>query len=260
MTTGRKSFMANNDLVGSLARGFDILKLVGSTENGLKSSEIMALLNLKAPTCYNLLRTMVACGVLEKQNNRFYLGEEIVAIARKHSTTKYNQQIETELLTLYQKFHGATTIYSLPGRDGVKQTHRISADRPGVVQHLDSESMHPYASAAGLIYLAFNKDEESYMHFCERFPFSEFGMNLWKSREALENYLEQVRVQKYAVALFDRDVLYRLSAAVLNKSGDLIGVVGLALPLKSLDKEKAVRDLRRTADRISKIYCGRPSV
>ena len=242
--------MANNDIIGSLARGFDILKLVGSSEQGMKSSEIMALLNLKAPTCYNLLRTMVSCGVLEKHNNRFFPGNEIIAIAKKHTGNKWLLTVETELLALYQKFNGATTIFAIPGWDGIKQTHRVSADRPGVVQRLDSESMHPYASAAGLLYLAFLKDEQAYARFCERWPFSEFGMNLWKSREALEEYLAQIREQKYAVAVFDRDILYRPSAAVFNRSGNLIGIVGCAIPDRGQDKNLITEELLSTATRI----------
>ena len=54
--------MANSDPVGSLMRGIDILKLIGDAENGLKICEIAVALNLKQPTCYNLVRTLAMCG------------------------------------------------------------------------------------------------------------------------------------------------------------------------------------------------------
>ena len=66
--------MANNDLVGSLTKGMDILKLVGNSEHGLKAGEIAAALNLKTSTCYNLVRTLCAGDFLERRGrygNRF---------------------------------------------------------------------------------------------------------------------------------------------------------------------------------------------
>ena len=44
-----------------------------------------------------------------------------------------------------------------------------------MIQHLDREPMHPYATAAGLIGLAF-ADEESYLLQSEKWPFAEFGI------------------------------------------------------------------------------------
>lgn len=81
--------MANSDPVGSLMRGIDILKLIGDAENGLKICEIAVALNLKQPTCYNLVRTLVMCGFVEKRNNRLYLGQDLIQLTKKHSNSAF---------------------------------------------------------------------------------------------------------------------------------------------------------------------------
>ena len=69
--------MANSNLVGSLVRSMDIVKLVGENPKGLRLGEIAAAMQLKAPTCYNLVRTLTAGGFLEKRNKRFFFGREL---------------------------------------------------------------------------------------------------------------------------------------------------------------------------------------
>lgn len=226
--------MANSNLVGSLVRGIDILTLVGNSDNGLKISEIVSAMNLKQPTCYNLVRTMVACGFLEKRNNRLYLGRKMIQLAKNHSNNTFFAFAETELLALYQRLPRCTVIFAVPGTQGMLQTHRIAFEHPGVIQRLDSEPMHLYASAAGLIYLAFVTDETTLININERWPFAEFGAHLWKSRSALNAYLEKVRKTKIAVSPFDQDVSYRISCTILDRSGKLVASIGANIPVQQI--------------------------
>ncbi|NLZ63172.1 MAG: hypothetical protein GX902_05135 [Lentisphaerae bacterium] len=244
--------MANSNLIGSLVKGIEIVKLVGFSENGIKSNEIMAAMNLKAPTCYSLIRTLVACGFLEKRNGRFYLGNELILLTKKQSNSSFLSKVETELMALYQKLPRGTVIFAVPGLDGILQTHRISFDRPGVIQHLDSEPMHPYASAAGLVYLAFLQDETNLMLVNERWPFAEFGIHLWKNRTALNKYLDQVRKTQIAVSPFEKDVYLRISAAVLDKTGKFIAAVGVSIPAQMI-KDKNIQTMQKEVSRSAKV-------
>ena len=111
--------MANSDPVGSLMRGIDILKLIGDAENGLKICEIAVALNLKQPTCYNLVRTLVMCGFVEKRNNRLYLGQDLIQLTKKHSNSAFFAGVETELLALYQRLPRCTVVFAVPGPQGM---------------------------------------------------------------------------------------------------------------------------------------------
>ena len=106
--------MANSDPVGSLMRGIDILKLIGDAENGLKICEIAVALNLKQPTCYNLVRTLVMCGFVEKRNNRLYLGQDLIQLTKKHSNSAFFAGVETELRVWYPLRPPCTGVVALP--------------------------------------------------------------------------------------------------------------------------------------------------
>lgn len=225
--------MANNNLVGSLVRSMNIVKLVGETQSGLPLGKIATALQLKIPTCYNLIRTLVAGGFLEKRNKRFFFGRELKRIAELHEESIFVEQAEAELLSLYQRIPRGTVIFGEAGKYGIRQTLRISFDRPGVIQHLEHEPMHPYATASGLIGLAF-AGEESYLLQSEKWSFAEFGIMLWKERAALDAFLDEVRKTKIAVSPFDRDIFLRVSGVIVDSHGTLIGTIGASVPSNQL--------------------------
>lgn len=246
--------MANGDLVGALMRGMDIVKLVGESPEGMRLGEIAAALKMKVPTCSNLVRTLTAGGFLEKRKMRFFFGPELLRLAGAQPGSPLERIAEPELLSLYQRVPRGTAVFGLAGKRGIEQTYRVSFERPGVIQHLTRELMHPYATAAGLIGLAF-ADEESFLIQNERWPFSEFGLVLWKERAVLEDFLEEVRRTKIAVSPFDRDIFLRISGAVLNPEGRLIAAVGASVPagqLRQGDRLRIESDVRATAERLSR--------
>jgi DNA-binding IclR family transcriptional regulator len=92
--------------------------------------------------------------------------------------------------------------------------------------------MPPYASAAGLLTLAFIRDEDVKLRIEEKYPFSEFGINLWKSRDALNSFLEQCREERSAVSPFDTDIFFRVSVPVFDRSGKFAAVIGASCPVR----------------------------
>ena len=246
--------MANGDLVGALVRGMDIVKLVGESPDGMRLGEIAATLKLKIPTCSNLVRTLTAGGFLEKRNMRFFSGPELLRLAGQQPGSPLEQLAEPELLLLYQRVPRGTVVFGLAGKQGIEQTFRISFERPGVIQRLNREIMHPYATAAGLIGLAF-ADEESFLIQNERWPFSEFGLMLWQKRAALDACLEEIRHTKIAVSPFDRDIFLRISGAILEPSGRLVAAIGASVPVSQLregDRLRIESEVRAAAGRLSR--------
>ena len=68
--------MANSDLIGSLVRAMEILKMIGNSPSGCRVEEMCAALQLKAPTVYNILRTLSSEEFVERRNGYFCLGRE----------------------------------------------------------------------------------------------------------------------------------------------------------------------------------------
>lgn len=226
--------MAHSDPVGSLMRGIDIVKLIGNAKNGLTISEIASLMGLKQPTSYNLIRTLLLSGFVEKRNKRLFLGQELIQLTKKGAGNALLAAAEPELLNLYQNLPRGTVVLAVPGPDSMLQTHRIAFDRPGVIQHLNFEPMHLYACEAGLVYLAYLSGETEKIRVNERWPFAEFGIHLWKSRENLNQHLNEIRRTGFAVLPFDRDISCRIAAPILNGSGKLIAAVGASIPVQNL--------------------------
>ena len=245
--------MSNSDLIGSLVRAMEILKMIGDSPSGCRVEEICAAMKLKPPTVYNIIRTLVAGGFVERHNRSLRLGREFKRLAGVGEGGLLEEAAETELLSLYQRIPKGTAIFGVATRQGVEQTHRISFDRPGVIQNLPNEIMHPYATAAGLIGLAF-ADEESFLLQSEKWPFAEFGAHLWKSRAELEAFLERVRKEKMALSPFDRDLFWRISGAVTDADGRLHAVIGVSIPaihLNEVAEEAVEKEVRKSAQLLS---------
>lgn len=247
--------MANSDLIGSLVRAMEILKMIGNSPSGCRVEEMCAALQLKAPTVYNILRTLSSEEFVERRNGYFCLGREFRRLAGCMENGLLEDAAETELLALYQRMPKGTAIFGIATRQGVEQTLRISFDRPGVIQTLPNELMHPYATAAGLIGLAF-ADEESFLQQSEKWPFAEFGAHLWKSRAKLDAFLAQVRKEKLALSPFDRDLFWRLSGAITDKDDRLYAVVGVSVPAVHLNAEMekmVTKEVCRSAKSLTRV-------
>ncbi len=247
--------MANSDLIGSLVRAMEILKMIGGSPSGCRVEEICTAMKLKPPTVYNIIRTLTAGGFVERHNRSLRLGREFKRLAGVGEGGLLEGVAETELLALYQRIPKGTAIFGVSTRQGVEQTHRISFDRPGVIQNLPNEIMHPYATAAGLIGLAF-ADEESFLLQSEKWPFAEFGAHLWKSRAELESFLEQVRKEKVALSPFDRDLFWRISGAVTDVEGRLHAVIGVSIPaihLNAVAEQAAEMEVRKSAENLARV-------
>lgn len=243
--------MANNDLVGAVVKAMALVKIVSSAQNGMKLNELAEAAGLKTVTCFNLVRTLVAGGFLEKINGRLYVGSEITRLSRDRFQTKFFRHAEDALMKLNHEFPQGTMIFAVPGKSGIEQTHRISFNHPGVIQRLNDEVMPPYASAAGLLGLAFITDEDVRIHIEERYPFSEFGINLWKSRKELNVYLEKCRKDRIAEVPFDTEVFYRVSVPVFDRTGKFIAVIGGSCPVRDFSQKdrQAIRQaLKKQAD------------
>ena len=229
--------MANNDLVGSVLKAMALVKIVSFAPNGMQLNVLSEAAGLKTATCFNLVRTLIAGGFLEKNNGKIYVGSEISRLSGSRFQTEFFRHAEDSLMELNRTFPRGTMIFAVPGNCGMEQTHRISFNYPGVIQRLNNEIMSPYACASGLLGLAFDPDEDVRIRIEERYPFNEHGINLWKSRKKLQAFLEKCRKDRIAVVPFDAGVVYRLSVPVFDRNGKFIAVIGASCPVRDFSKK-----------------------
>lgn len=247
--------MSEKNLVNSVLKALDVLKLVGDSGKGMRLSEVAAALEMKLPAAHNLVRTLLIRGFLEKRNdNRLYIGASFMEIAENQMDNGLARQAEQELQNLSRNFPDGVVIFGVASHSEIRQTMRISPDRPQVLQRLSGDAYHPYANASGLLGMAFFP-EPALLQIEEHHPFAEYGAHLWKTRGALEEFLLAARREKRVVCPFDPDRFFRVAVPIFARNRHLLGVIGMSIPAASVSSElrkKIINELKQAAKRLEK--------
>ena len=167
--------MAHSDLVHSLLRGLDILKLISSRPEGMRLNEITQDTGLKKSTVHNLLRTLAAREFLVKDSlNRFSLGPAVWDMASSMKKNDTMENLSTMLLDFSRRFPQCTlTVSALRGNE-IRCLLRISPDLPGLLQHPTDRIFMPYVSASAIALQSANSELSRELE--KKFPFDEFGI------------------------------------------------------------------------------------
>jgi len=248
--------MAKNSLVQSVVRALDILDMVAGAEDGLTLQGIAGRLEVPPPTAYNLARTLLTRGYLEKTAHpaRYRLGPALLDILRWRSERALLQRAGDELRTLSATFPQATLVFCEHVGGEISAVLRISAERPSVLQRNYQHAMAPYASVSSLVFLALWSEAER-EQYRARHPFEEFGVRVWRDRAALDAFLTEVRRAGYAcLPVSETSGSLRIAAPVFAPEGPLVASVGLLLPCDrqtSADSGRLIELLTTAAKRLS---------
>ena len=183
--------MAHSDLVHSLLRGLDILKLISSRPEGMRLNEITQDTGLKKSTVHNLLRTLAAREFLVKDSlNRFSLGPAVLDMASSMKKNDTMENLSTMLLDFSRRFPQCTlTVSALRGNE-IRCLLRVSPDLPGLLQHPSDRIFMPYVSASAIALQSANPELSRELE--KKFPFDEFGIGKWGTVKNFEQQKKQV--------------------------------------------------------------------
>ncbi|HCE43214.1 MAG TPA: hypothetical protein DET40_06680 [Lentisphaeria bacterium] len=234
-----------DNLVQSLSRGIDILRFIAESEDGRRVNEIADEIGVKPPAAYNLIRTLVSRGLVEKRNSKCQLGPALVELAGAHLKRHLITSAKKVMQELAGKFPDFTFVFSeLAGRD-ICVRLLISPDCPSYVQEPSSMTFQYYATASGLLFQAFS-DDETLERIRENSPFSEDGIKLWTSMDELEKYLSRIRNEGVAVKPFDDSSLFAVAVPVFNDNKRIVAVIGAST------RKKIIQDNPASAQKIIK--------
>ena len=230
--------MAGNDIVQSLARGLDVLDLISRSENGMKVNDVAEELGLKVTTAHNLIRTLASKSYLEKITSplAYVIGSSVKNLYENSQGINTDAYLKNAMKILADKLSNTVLTYSLVEDKQIVVRYRISPDRAGKIQEPRNQLFNLYGSASGIATMAFmNPDEVIEMR--ELFPFHEHGIYLWQSPEKLDEYLEQTRVQGYALTPFPKQESFRVACPLKNKKDELLGIVGASKGVRFIKNE-----------------------
>lgn len=243
--------MPGSDLVQSLARGLDLLRLFAESEGALRLPEIMDATGLKRPTLHNLLRTLASRDFVVKDGSEYRLGPAVVKLAADDASSRRLRHAEAAVCVLAQHLPSAIVSFSEPVGGDILVRFRQFPDRL-LMERNSGSVLAPYQTASGLAVLAFGDAEVR--HAVElKHPFQLGGMSSWGTAARLEDYLRDVRRLGRVLPPFSRGSSFKVAAVpCLSGSGELRGVFGAAWHSDSaaggLDVETVFRALHEAAE------------
>ena len=207
--------MAGGDLVQSVLRVIDILEVVAQSPGGISLRDLSAGLGLKAPTVHNLARTLVSRRVLLKRGQppRYVLGPAVLDLADMRKDSDLLDRGEAVLKDLATALPEAVLGFGEATSREIVMRLRVDPGRPGIVDRPHNSVMHPYGTAAGILFQAYWTPEQR-SEFATRYPFWEFGASLWDTPERLEEVFAKVRREGYSAPTFRHKDVYPVAAPV----------------------------------------------
>ena len=188
--------MPNSELIQSLLKGLDVLTLIAAKPEGMRLNELAEQTGLKKPTLHNILRTLKARNFLEKDHiNKFHIGSQLLEIARKHNINISRTKAADKLIALSTQFPtNVITLTKLSGSE-VRCIFRVSPDQLGKLQRPDNQIFMPYVSVSSIVLQAANPEKAQFLETV--FPFNEYGIGMWGTKENFEKAKELALKQKY---------------------------------------------------------------
>ncbi|MBE6367256.1 MAG: hypothetical protein E7052_05030 [Lentisphaerae bacterium] len=213
--------MAQSDLVQSLLRGMELLRLAASRPEGMTLSELAAASNLQKTTAYNLLRTLCARDFLHKDaQNRFQLGPAVFEMASAGHSSELMNKAAAALRSLHEAFPMDVLTFSTIDGGRIRCKLRFSPDRPGELQQPTDRNFPPYLSVTALALQAANPDKAESIE--RQYPFEEYGEGLWGSAEHFARAKQETLKMGYCW----RQSEDRFSIAFIMPEGFVVGFGG----------------------------------
>ena len=219
--------MPGNELVQSLARGLDLLRLLAESEGGLRVSELSSATGLKRPTVHNLLRTLASRDFVVKDDAAYRVGPAMYMLVAADASSAFLARAEEATHRLAERLPREIVSYSEPVGGEIVVRFRQFPDRM-LMERNSGAVLAPYQTASGLAFLA-HADPETRHSIQLRHPFQVAGISHWRTEQALEEYLAEVRRCGFVYPPFSRRSSYRVAGVpCLDGAGRFVGVLGAA--------------------------------
>tara|TARA_R100000027_G_scaffold67677_1_gene67662 strand:+ start:9299 stop:10069 length:771 start_codon:yes stop_codon:yes gene_type:complete len=217
--------MSHSQTVQSLHRGLDLLESIADASQGLTSKELAQRTRLKSTTFFNLARTLVERGYLQKSNTRpviYSMGPALEELCGGNVSTS-RAALDESLLRLSRQFPAWRFVTAEAHGVDIRIAHAIEPARPETVLHDTRKWMPPYTSASSLCHLAFWPSERA-KSFQAAYPFPMYGVGLWGREEKLDQAIADFRA-KGAVEIYELSPA-RMAVPLYNRNNQLVASLG----------------------------------
>jgi DNA-binding IclR family transcriptional regulator len=214
--------------VQSLVRGLEILELASRHERGVTLNDIAEALQVSVGAAFNLSATLTARGYLKKNTRpvHFTIGDTLMDLCFRHVESQRLHAISALLQQLSLDYPDISTLFITPATYQLIIRLRTDPTQPGVQTTFHSAE-NPYTLVTSLTALALLPEEDR-NRILQRYPFEEFSNQSIPNRKVLEEQMQTIRNNGYALFVADQ---HRPRAAypIYDQSGRLYGCLGVSL-------------------------------
>lgn len=240
------------NLVQSVVKAVDILEIVAESENGMRLNEIAEKIGQKTTTAHNLIRTLTAQGILEKDAGNIYtLGQRLEELVSGNLRKRIYGRAVSAMKELSEEFPEAVLVLTEKAYSDIILRVRISPDRPGLTQKPLDRSFFSYASVSCLIFMAFA--ESGIENVLSNYPFTEYGIHVWGTEEKLDEYLRQVRRDGCSRDNFSNAGGFRFAVPVFNAGGSLLFSLGMDFKNMEVKEDRRKKIISKAVEISKKI-------
>lgn len=234
--------MPGSELIQSVVRAAEIIRLVGASPDGVGLAELAERLGLKSPTVHHLVRTLVETGMLEKLTSpiRYRIGPALRGIAATQSGRNLHTAAAAVMQQMEKDLGNANIVLAEFVNNDVAVTLRMSVDQPGVIQRSAHQSLAAYSSASTLLFQALwsSQTRENYR---QRYPFEDYH-GTWTDIATLDAFLKKAAKERIVIRLTTDETRMAVAAPICDEDGRLIATIGASVISPSGTVPQATRE------------------
>ena len=249
--------MPRYEQIKCIKHAASVLRAAAVSPSGLRLLEFQVFLGLKRTTTQNLVRTLVAEGLLEKVSNpiRYRLAPAMESLQRPQASwRKRVLTAATPIAIRLARRIDAEVSVSRYVAGVVLAGLVVPPNGQGSVQKSDCWPLLPYGT--GLLPLAY-MDAEERRKFRLRHPLGGTDLDFWKSEGLVDEFLARVRTEGYLCIY--RDGIFRAAAPIFDRRGTMNSMVSAVKLLSDMapgEGRYAVEQTRLAAEHISQSLLG----
>jgi IclR family acetate operon transcriptional repressor len=230
-------------LVNSIIKAFNVLEILAFKDyerNGISLSELSKLLDIKATTLHNILKTMIACGFVEQNESSKYLaGGKCLQIGLMNSIFSVNgisEKISPIMEELGSSVDESVILYILVNGNRVPV---VQVEHKGAVRvdfdRLMQENL--YEKATGRVLTAYANQFEL-KQILKKWGLPGENWDNINAENSLQVALEEIRQKGMCEIASQKDGLSSIAFPVIYPMGKIFGSIGCYVPLFRYDENK----------------------
>ncbi len=241
--------------VKSLDRGLDILEYVAGCPEPASFSQLLTSLRIPRSSLFHLLTNLLSRNFLERdpQSERYRLGAEVVAIARKVKRPSLRDRVAPLLHQLSQEVSETCGFYVRVGDSVEVAASAISTQALSYTMKVGMNAPL-YAVSAGKIALS-ELGSEALSQYLTGATLAPVTPHTVRSKSRLKKEIAQIKATGFAYSREEFTLGITAIATAVRSESKFCGAINLAVPTARFtqDREPSFREaLRRAAQLIAK--------